>query len=106
MMLVMWYLEIRVSRSDSEALSYDSLHSALLLDPTIQPDVSYTHGNGFWLQWDMACVLGWEGGKKDRGNRSYTYRTGAAIDATFSKTVVALYMIDCLGNVPKVQYVL
>ena len=54
----------------------------------------------------MACVLGWKGGEKDSGSRSYTYRTGAAIDAAFSKTVIALYMIDGLGDIPEIQYIL
>ena len=54
----------------------------------------------------MACVLGWEGGKKNGGSRSYTYRTGAAIDAAFSKTVVALYMIDGLCDIPEIKYIL
>ena len=36
MMLVMWYLEVRVSRSDSEASSYARGILALLLDPMIR----------------------------------------------------------------------
>ena len=35
-----------------------------------------------------------------------TYRTRAAIDTTFSKIVVALDTVDCLSNVPEVDYVL
>lgn len=62
MMLVMWYSEVRVSRSDLEALSYArsiqrcSFLSALPLDPPIRSGVQL--GNSFRLQRNIFCNLG------------------------------------------------
>ena len=45
-------------------------------------------------------------GEEKKKKRYHTYRTCAAIDAPFSKPVVALKMVDCLGNVAEVEYLL
>ncbi len=63
------------------------------------------HGRSRLPQGDLSCDSGFNN-KKLIYTWNYTYRTRAAIDATFSKTVIALYMVYCLGNVSEVEYVL
>ena len=50
--------------------------------------------------------LATQGLVRKRSTPKCTYRTRAAIDTTFSKIVVALNTVDCLSNVPEVDYVL
>ena len=91
-MLVMWYFEVKASRSDSEALSYARFIQHFFTK-TIS-DFQVRCGRRQESFSSKRHVVRLMLRKRKKKYSKCTYGTRATIDAAFSKSVLALSLVD------------